>query len=103
MRVFDTTQRAGTKGNASGQSTSRVQSRGNVSQALDRVRTAARERKTERFTTLLHHINIELLRMSFLAIRRDAAPGVDGVTWTDYAADLERNLTDLHGRIHRAA
>jgi RNA-directed DNA polymerase len=96
-------QRAGTEGNASGQSTSRTPRRGSVSQALDRVRTTARERKTEKFTALLHHINVELLRMSFLAIKRDAAPGVDGVTWKDYAADLDRNLTDLHGRVHRGA
>jgi RNA-directed DNA polymerase len=95
--------RAGAKGNASGQSTSRAQGRERVSQALDRVRTAARERKTERFTSLLHHIDVELLRVSFHAIKRDAAPGVDGVTWKDYATDLERNLTDLCDRIHRGA
>ena len=95
--------RAGTKGNASGQSTHRTQSRDGVSQALDRVRTKARERKTERFTALLHHIDDELLRASFLAIQRDSAPGVDGVRWKDYAADLDRNLTDLRDRIHRGA
>jgi RNA-directed DNA polymerase len=95
--------RAGAEGNASGQSTFRAQGRERVSQALDRVRTAARERKTERFTSLLHHINVELLRASFHAIKRDAAPGVDGVTWTDYATDLERKLTDLCDRIHRGA
>jgi hypothetical protein len=74
-----------------------------VSQALEHVRTAARERKQERFTALLHHIDDDLLRESFRAIKRDAAPGVDGVTWKDYAADLERNLTDLRDRIHRGA
>ena len=95
--------RAGTKGNASGQSTHRTQSRGSVSQALDRVRTKARERKDERFTALLHHVDDELLRESFAAIQRKAAPGVDGVTWKDYAADLEANLTDLRDRIHRGA
>jgi RNA-directed DNA polymerase len=95
--------RAGAKGNANGQSTPRTQSRGGVSQALERVRTAARERKQETFTALLHHINDELLRESFGAIKRDAAPGVDGVTWKDYAADLEANLTDLRDRVHRGA
>ena len=95
--------RAGAKGNASGQSTSRTQGRGDVSHALDRVRTAARERKTERFTALLHHIDDDLLGQSFLALKRGAAPGVDGVTWRDYAADLERNLADLRDRIHRGA
>ena len=76
-------QRAGAKGNASGQSTHRTQSRERVSQALDRVRKAARQRKKEKFTALLHHINDELLREAFFAIKRDAAPGVDGVTWQD--------------------
>jgi len=96
-------QRAGAKGNASGQSMHRTQSRDSVSQALERVRTKARERKTEKFTALLHHIDDELLRESFCAIQRKAAPGVDGVTWKDYAADLDLNLTDLRDRIHRGA
>jgi retron-type reverse transcriptase len=96
-------QRAGAEGNASGQSTHRTPSRGSVSQALERVRATARERKDERFTALLHHINDELLQESFAAIERKAAPGVDGVTWRDYAADLEANLTDLRDRIHRGA
>jgi group II intron reverse transcriptase/maturase len=74
-----------------------------VSQALDRVRQAARLRKKERFTTLLHHVDVALLRLSFLALKRDAAPGADGVTWQDYEADLERKLHDLHDRVHRGA
>jgi RNA-directed DNA polymerase len=95
--------RAGTKGNASQQSTHRAQDRESVSQALERVRQAARQRKKERFTALLHHINIDLLRMAFFALKRDAAPGVDGLTWQTYEADLDRNLTDLHSRVHRGA
>ena len=79
--------KTGTEGNTSEQSTSRTPSRGSVSQALDRVRTTARERKTEKFTALLHHINVDLLRQSFHAIKRDAAPGADGVKWHQYAAD----------------
>jgi hypothetical protein len=71
-------QRAGAEGNASEQSTHRTQCRERVSQALDRVRKAARQRKEEKFTALLHHINTDLLRMSFFALERDAAPGVDG-------------------------
>src|SRR4051812_25068795 len=95
--------RAGTEGNAGQQSTCRAQNRESVSQALDRVRTAARHRKKERFTTLLHHLSIDLFREAFFALRRDAAPGMDGLTWQDYEADLERNLTDLHDRVHRGA
>jgi group II intron reverse transcriptase/maturase len=74
-----------------------------VSQALARVRQAARQRKKERFTALLHHVTIDLLRLAFLALKRDAAPGVDGVTWQDYEADLERRLADLHDRVQRGA
>ena len=74
-----------------------------MSQALERVRQAARQRKKEKFTTLLHHVSIDLLRQAFLALKRNAAPGVDGVTWQDYEADLERKLCDLHDRVRRGA
>lgn len=92
--------RAGTKGNAEQPHTRRTQSRDSVSQGLDRVRNAARQRKKEKFTALLHHVTVDLLRESFLALKRRAAPGVDGVTWEDYAAGLEGNLLDLHARVH---
>jgi group II intron reverse transcriptase/maturase len=74
-----------------------------VAQALERVRQAARQRKKERFTALLHHISIDCLRMAFFALKRDAASGIDGLTWPTYEADLDRNLTDLHERVHRGA
>src|SRR6266853_3463353 len=95
--------RPGTKGNADQQSTHRAQSRVRVTQALDRVRKAARQRKKEQFTSLLHHINVDLLRTAFYALKRKAAPGVDGMMWADYEADLEPRLEDLHGRVHRGA
>ena len=95
--------RAGTKGTAEQQSTRRAQDRESVTQALDRVRQAAKQRKKERFTALFHHITVELLRLSFFALKRDAAPGVDGVTWQDYEADLDRKIEDLHDRVHRGA
>src|SRR5215203_4612123 len=93
--------RAGTEGNAGQQSTCRAQNRESV--ALDRVRTAARHRKKERFTTLFHHLSLDLFREAFLALKRDAAPGVDGLTWRDYEADLEPRLADLHARVHWGA
>ena len=96
-------QRAGTKGNADQQSTRRVQDRESVSQALGRIRQAAKQRNKEVFTSLLHHISTDLLRLSFFAIKKDAASGVDGLTWQDYGADLERKLADLHDRVHRGA
>ena len=74
-----------------------------MTQALDRVRQAARQRKKEQFTALLHHVNVDTLRTAFYALKRKAAPGVDGVTWQDYEADLELRLEDLHGRVHRGA
>jgi len=95
--------RVGTKGNANQQSTDRTQCRARVSQALERVRQVARTRKRERFTALLHHVSVDLLRMSFYALKRQAAPGVDGVTWEDYELRLESNLHDLHARVHRGA
>ena len=96
-------QRAGTKGNAGQQSTRRTQSRESVSQALERIRKVARERKKERFTALFHHINIDLLEEAFYELKANAAPGVDRLTWKDYEADLECNLEDLHGRVQRGA
>src|ERR1700674_3592579 len=95
--------RPGTKGNADQQSTHRAQSRARVTQALGRVRLAARQRKKEQFTALLHHINADTLRTAFYALKRKAAPGVDGMTWQDYEADLELRIEDLHGRVHRGA
>src|SRR5258706_11140943 len=95
--------RAGTKGNANQQHSGRTQSRETVSQVLARIRQTARERKKERFTALFHHINVELLRDAFFTVRREAAPGVDGVTWQDYEANVETNLQDLHARVQRGA
>jgi RNA-directed DNA polymerase len=95
--------RVGTEGNAGQQSTHRAQNRTSVSQALERIRQAARQRKKEKFTALLHHISPDLLAQAFLDLKRDAASGVDGLTWQDYAADHERKLEDLHARIQRGA
>jgi group II intron reverse transcriptase/maturase len=74
-----------------------------VSQGLTGVRKAARENKEMRFTALLHHLTIDLLREGFYSLKKKAAPGVDGVTWHEYEAGLEDRLIDLHGRVHRGA
>src|SRR5712675_281279 len=95
--------RARAEGNASRQSTHRAQNRACVSQALERIRQAARQRKKDKFTTLLHHISTDHLEQAFLELKEDAAAGVDRLKWQDYAADLERNLEDLHARVHRGA
>jgi RNA-directed DNA polymerase len=95
--------RAGAEGNAGQQSTRRAQDRESVSQALERVRQTARRNKKERFTTLFHHIGAEMLRTAFFALKRDAAPGVDGLTWQTYEADLDRRIEDLRERVHGGA
>jgi RNA-directed DNA polymerase len=95
--------RAGAEGNAEQHRTRRAQDRESVSQGLDRIRQAARQRKKERFTSLYHHLSVAMLRTAFFALKRDAAPGVDGLTWEAYATDLDRRIEDLHSRVQRGA
>jgi RNA-directed DNA polymerase len=84
-------------------STLPTQSGVRVSQGLAGVRRVARERKEMKFTALLHHLTLALIRDSFYALKRKAAPGVDGVTWQEYETGLEGRLADLHSRVHRGA
>ena len=91
------------KENARQPNTHPTQSGKHVSQGLAGVRKAARDNKEMKFTALLHHLTVGLLRESFYSLRRKAAPGVDGVTWPEYEVGLEDRLTDLHGRVHRGA
>jgi RNA-directed DNA polymerase len=95
--------RTETEGNVGQQSMRRAQDRASVSQALERVRQAARQRKKEKFTSLLHHIDAPMLRTAFHALKRAAAPGVDGMTWETYERDLDRRIEDLHSRVQRGA
>jgi RNA-directed DNA polymerase len=74
-----------------------------VMMGLQRVRRTAKDDKQVRFTALLHHLTIDLLRESFLSLKRKAAPGVDGQTWRQYEQNMEEKLIDLHGRVHRGA
>ena len=78
-----------------------TQSGERVSQGLHGVRQRAKENKQERFTALLHHVTPQLLEESYYAIKRKAAPGVDGVTWPEYGIGLAERLNDLHSRVHR--
>lgn len=95
--------REGAEGNTLQQRTRRAQNRESVSQVLARVRQVAQSRKTERFTSLLHHLDPAMLRTAFFALRRYAAVGVDGLTWRAYEADLDRRIDDLHQRVQRGA
>jgi RNA-directed DNA polymerase len=89
--------------NADLQSTLRTQSRVGVSQAQERIREAITRNEQEQLTALLHHVTVDGLRAAFFGLKRDAAPGVDRVTWKEYADGLEERLADLHGRVHRGA
>ena len=91
------------KENAGQSNTHPTQSGKGVSQGLAGVRKAAREHKEMKFTALLHHLTVDLLRDSFYSLKKKAAPGVDGVTWQEYESGVENRLVDLHGRVHRGA
>src|SRR5258707_2853053 len=91
--------RGGAKENAELQSTVRTQSREAVSQAQTRIREAVTRNRQEKLTALLHHIDVDVLRASFFGLKKSAAPGVDEMTWTEYAEDLEERLSDLHFRV----
>src|ERR1700679_3559501 len=95
--------REGAEGNTSKDRMRRTPSRISMSSGLERVRERAKAEKKERFTALLHHVDIDLLRSAFSWLKREAAPGVDGVTWQQYEQNLEDNLVDLHARVHRGA
>jgi len=73
------------------------------SRGLLGIRQAAQQDKNLKFTSLLHHLTPELLRSSFFDLKKQAAPGIDGETWSDYAKDFESRIEDLHGQIHRGA
>ena len=79
----------------------RTQSRISELSGLLDVRKVARKERRTRFSALLHHVTVNLLRDSYYALKRDAAPGVDGLTWREYETDLEDKLADLHSRIHQ--
>jgi len=81
----------------------RTPSRESRQSGLDRVRRVAKGDGKVRFTALLHHVTVDLLQSSYHKLKKEAAPGVDGVTWREYGRDLEARLRDLHGRIHRGA
>jgi group II intron reverse transcriptase/maturase len=92
------------KGNPSQQPAPRTQSRAGAPSALARVREVAERDRKGRFTALLHHVyNVDHLRAAYFALKRDAAPGIDGETWQHYGEALEENLRDLSGRLARGA
>jgi group II intron reverse transcriptase/maturase len=95
--------RPGTAGNAGENHTYRTQCRGSVPQDLNRVRERARANKKERFTALMHHVTVELLRWAYFRLARDVAAGEDGQTWAQYGEQLDEKLIALHERVHRGS
>ena len=95
--------RTSPKGNGGQATVVRTQRRVPTSNGLAAVRQAARQSKEVRFTALLHHITIDRLRQSYIALKRDAAPGIDGVTWRSYGDHLDEKLKDLHDRVHKGS
>jgi hypothetical protein len=95
--------RTSPKGNGGQTAAARTLCRDTASNGLTAVRQAARQSRDVRFTALLHHITIDFLKWSYLALTRDAAPGIDGVTWQAYGESLEEKLKDLHERVHRGS
>ncbi|WP_420801099.1 reverse transcriptase domain-containing protein [Pseudomonas chlororaphis] len=88
------------KGNSEQSSASRTQSRTSALSGLLAVRQAARQDRRVKFTSLLHHVTVELLRESFYSLKRDAACGVDGISWREYEQDLQEKLKTLHDKVH---
>ncbi len=95
--------RAGTDGNPGDRHTDQTLSWAPVFQSIERIRQFFKRKPRERLTALLHHITPLALGEAYLALRRDAAPGVDGVTWRVYATGLDERLLDLHRRVHSGA
>jgi len=96
-------ERTSPEGNGGQATAVRTPSRGVASSRLEAVRQAARQSKSVRFTALLHHITVDLLKQSYHSLERDSAPGIDGVTWQAYGENLEEKLTVLHDRIHKGS
>jgi RNA-directed DNA polymerase len=97
-------ERGSAKRNSGEQTMPRTQRRNGMPHALARVRQAAREKRKQQFTALLHHVyDVDRLRNAYLAVKRDASAGVDGVTWQHYGESLEENLRDLSDRLKRGA
>ena len=95
--------RAEPEGNPGSQSARRTQCRGSASQAADRIRQVVQREPRERLTALFHHVTVDALHRAFFELKRDAAPGADGVTWRMYEDGLDGRMADMHDRVHSGA
>lgn len=87
------------EGNTGQTTVTGTQGLGGASSGLSRVREAAKRDSKLQFSNLLHHVNVDLLRQSYLALNRQAVTGVDGVTWQKYSQTLEERLIVLHDQV----
>ena len=91
-------ERGPAKGNAASETRPGHSAGPGVSSELDRVRQVAVRDKDARFTALLHHVSVHRLMLAFDGLKKDAAPGVDGVSWQEYEQNLQENLRDALAR-----
>ncbi len=91
------------EGNLGDPTTHHAQKWASVHQGIERIREVVQRNPKEKLTTLLHHISVKSLTAAFFALKREASPGVDNVTWEEYSVDLDRNLADLCTRVHRGS
>jgi RNA-directed DNA polymerase len=96
-------ERGAAEGKAREEPARRTQSRERASKGLEGLREAARRDRRARFTALLHHVTPQLLEQSFHALSKEAAAGVDGVTWREYETQVAERLPELHRQIHVGA
>ena len=89
------------KGNSQDPDTHHAQKWARVHQGIARIREFVEQNPKEKLTTLLHHINADSLKASYFALKQDASPRVDGITWEAYNADLDTRIADLCTRVHR--
>ena len=70
-----------------------------MSTELERISELAKQDRTLQFTSLAHLLTVERLGEAYHKLRKDASPGVDGLTAQEYEQDLAGNLQDLHRRL----
>jgi len=90
-----------TNGKFASRNAPRAQDRPSAPTELERIGMRAKQKNGERFTNLLSHIKVPLLREAYALLSKNAAPGVDGVTWRNYGENLDARLRDLQDRVHR--
>ena len=103
MPVESTEGRSAAEGKSVSRNAPRAQDREGAPTQVERIGQRAKERKGERFENLLSAIKAPLLKEAYQRLRKDAASGVDAVTWEEYGEALDVRVLDLQDRIHRGS